>query len=455
MSSSPSRHISWRTATSIAVANMVGTGVFTSLGFQLADLETGFALLALWVVGGLVALCGALTYGELAAALPRSGGELNFLSHCYHPAVGFLAGWISLVMGFALPIALAALAFGSYWQRIFPDAGAVATACLIVALVTAAHLINLRLGAWFQNIFTVFKVALIAFFILFTAHSVIVEGQPQAVDFSPSGRAWGEIFSAPFAVALLYVMFAYTGWNAATYIIDEIAEPGRNVPKSLILATFIVAVLYTGLNWSFLIAAPAAEMVGQIEVGHVAAQYVFGEVGSQWMSGLLCIALISSISAMTWAGPRVTQVIGQDYRLFQWFATTNTAGIPARAVACQGLLVIALLLISDFQTLLIYTQFTLALSSSLTVFGVFVLRFRRPDLCRPYRTYGYPWTPIVFLAISLTTLVFTLVQHPWESMAGLITVLVGLPLYLLSPKTLSAETMSPTMKSSPGARPLR
>ena len=429
----PKSLITWRTAASVAIANMIGTGVFTSLGFQLQEVRTGFALLSLWVVGGLFALCGALTYGELAARLPRSGGELNFLGRIYHPALGFLAGWISFIMGFALPVALAAMAFGSYFQGVIPIDDPRGVSCALVIAVTVFHLISIEVGAWFQNIFTAFKIVLILLFIAVTAVVCFSQGQIQPVDFSPSTAAWGEIFSAPFAVSLLYVMFAYSGWNASTYIVDEIADPGRSVPKSLLIATVTVTVLYAGLNWAFLVSAPAEEMVGQVDVGHVSALYVFGPQGGKWMSALLCSALVSTISAMTWAGPRVTQVLGQDYAFFRRLADTNRHGIPVLAILTQTTLVIALLITSSFQSLLVYTQFVLALSSGLAVLGVFILR-RRQGEESPYLTWGYPVTPLIFLAISLTTLIFTLIRHPSESLLGLLTVLLGLPIYWLSPR---------------------
>ncbi|MEO1086544.1 MAG: amino acid permease, partial [Acidobacteriota bacterium] len=218
----PARNsISLTTATSIAIANMVGTGVFTSLGFQLADLRSGFSILLLWVLGGLIALCGALTYGELASALPRSGGELNFLTHTYHPAVGFLAGWISVVVGFTLPIALAAMAFGSYFSRVVANVSPLTLSCGVVAVITAAHLRDLRIGSLFQNLFTLFKVLLIIGFIA----AAIVLGDPSQVSFAPTAEAWGEITGGPFAIALLYVMYAYTGWNASVYVMDEVERP--------------------------------------------------------------------------------------------------------------------------------------------------------------------------------------------------------------------------------------
>ena len=337
-------------------------------------------------------------------------------------------------MGVTLPVALAAMAFGSYVQRVLSTEYSTEISCAVVALVTAAHLFDLRIGAWFQNIFTAFKVVLITVFIAATVGVTLSRGRLQAVDFSPNREAWGEIFSGPFAVSLLYVMFAYAGWNASTYIIDEISDPARAVPKSLIVATLLVTVLYTGLNWAFLVTAPAEEMAGQVEVGHVSAAHVFGAQAGRWMSGLLCVALISTISAMTWAGPRVIQVLGQDFSFFRVLARTTERGIPALAILVQSSMVVVLLIKSNFQSLLVYTQFVLALCSALTVLGVFVLRWRAPDLERPYRTWGYPWTPAIFLLISLMTVIFTLLRHPSESLGGLFTVLLGLPIYLLSPK---------------------
>lgn len=424
----PRGSISLPTATALTVANMIGTGIFTSLGFQVVDIRSGFSLLLLWALGGILALCGALSYGELATALPRSGGEFNFLGRIYHPLVGFLAGWVSLTVGFAPPIALAAMAFGRYFNRVFPVASPVALSCGLVILVTLANLYNLRLGSFFQNVFTLFKVALILVFV--GAAAFLVEA-PQAVSFAPSMADLGIVTGAPFAIALLFVMYAYTGWNAATYIIDEVERP-VDVARALMLGTGLVTFLYLALNWAFLRAAPMADMAGQVEVGHVAAAGIFGPQGGRWMSALLCIALVSTISAMTWAGPRVTQVMGQDFAFFRRLARTSSGGIPRRAMWLQTALVILLLLTSTFEAVLIYTQLILAVSSSLTVLGVFVLRRREPDLPRPYRTWGYPVTPLLFLAISLVAMGYTLVTHPKESLAGLLTVLVGWPIYALS-----------------------
>ncbi len=434
--------ISLTTATSIAVANMVGTGVFTSLGFQLEGTRSPFALLLLWLLGGIFALCGALTYGELAAALPRSGGEMNFLSRIYHPAAGFLAGWVSVVVGFTLPIALAAMAFGSYFARLWPGSSPTIVSCALVLAVTLAHLFSLRIGSLFQNAFTLFKVLLIVGFVgaaIFMAPSL-------ALDLTPTRQAMSEVWSGSFAISLLYVMYAYTGWNAGTYVMDEVEQPRVTVPRSLALATLIVTVLYTALNWAFLVSAPADSMVGQLDVGHVAASHLFGDIGGRLMSGALCLALVSTISAMVWAGPRVTQVIGQDYAIFRRLARTNSRGIPVLAIVIQSAGVLLLLITSTFQILLVYAQFILGLSSALTVLGVFVLRYRAPDLERPYKVWGYPLTPLFFLLLSVLIVGFTFVERPWESMAGLLTVVLGLPVYWLSRASGSTHDSQTSVK---------
>src|SRR6266446_10056797 len=225
----PRRTIGFLTACGIVVANIIGTGVFTSLGFQLPDIHSGFALIMLWVVGGIVALCGALCYGELSAALPRSGGEYHFLSAIYHPAVGFMAGWVSSTVGFAAPVALAAMAFGKYFQGVFNAGSPVLLSFVVVWLIALVHLSGLKFGSVFQNLSTLVKLLLIA--VLIGAGLFVAPKQPIA--FLPAHGDTMSIFGAPFAVALVYVMYSYSGWNAASYITGEIKRPEKNVPRSL------------------------------------------------------------------------------------------------------------------------------------------------------------------------------------------------------------------------------
>ncbi len=430
--------VSLVTATAIVIANMVGTGVFTSLGFQVAELPSGFSLMLLWVVGGVGALCGALAYGELAAALPRSGGEYHFLSAIFHPAVGFVAGWVSATVGFAAPIALAAMAFGKYLGGVIPACPPLVSSALIVALISLVHLRSVKMGSAFQNIFTLLKITLILAFVA----AGFVFAQPQPISFAPAARDFHFIFSAPFAVSMVYVMYSYSGWNASTYIVGEIGEPQKNVPRSLFLGTMIVLVLYLALNAAFLRTTPTQAFAGQIEVGLIAGKHLFGELGGRLMGALISVVLISSISSMTWIGPRVMMTMGEDIRALRLFAWKTKRGVPAVALLFQFAVVIYLVFREKFEIVLIYVQFTLILSSFLTVLGLFVLRIKQPDLPRPYKTWGYPVTPLIFLAISLFMMFHILTTKPMESIAGLGTMLLGLLIYFLSPKNVASRVLS-------------
>lgn len=425
--------VSLVTATAVVVANMIGTGVFTSLGYQVGGLPSGFAIVLLWTVGGLCAFCGALAYGELAAAFPRSGGEYHFLSRVFHPAVGFVAGWLSATVGFAAPIALAAMAFGKYFTGIFPGFSALHLSIGVSVAVALIHARGIDVAAKFQNLATWCKVTLILVFIV--AGALLAQGQP--VSFWPVDSDLKLIQSQPFAISLVYVMYAYAGWNAATYITSEVRNPSRNVPKAIAFGTGMVTLLYIALNAIFLHAAPMSELEGKIEVGHVAADYIFGKLGGNFMSGLICLGLVSSISAMTWVGPRVTMTMGQDLPLLGFFAKKTATGVPLTSLLFQSAIVVTLLLTASFESVMTYVQFSIQLCSFATVLGMMVLRWTQPDLPRPVRCWGYPLTPLIFLGISLWMLIYIWKDRPQESLAGLATVMVGLILYLISPKKRS------------------
>lgn len=419
--------VSLFTATSIVVANMIGTGVFTSLGFQVEKLPSSFAILALWTLGGLVALCGALSYAELAAALPRSGGEYHFLSRVFHPAVGFVAGWTSATVGFAAPVALASMAFGNYFHGLVPIPP-LFSSLAIAWLVSLIHLRDLHLGSAFQNTWTILKIALILGFV--TAGFFF--GQRVPVSLLPAASDLRHVVSAPFAISLVYVMYSYSGWNASTYIAGEISHPQHNIPRSLFAATLLVTILYVALNATFLYTTPAAKLSGQLEVGLIAGQSIFGKLGSNIASGLICLGLVSSISSMAWIGPRVALTMGEDFRALGFFARRNSAGIPVVAVITQLAVTTLLLLTATFETVLIYIQLSLILCSFLTVTGVIVLRFTQPALPRPYRTFAYPFTPLLFIVVSLYMMFYIVVEHTRESLIGLGMMLLGLGLYVLA-----------------------
>ena len=422
------RAVSRVTATAIVIADMVGVGVFTSLGFQVADITSGFALILLWVVGGVVAICGAFCYAELATMFPRSSGEYNILRRIYHPAFGFVAGFLSATVGFAAPIALAAMAFGVYFKAIVPEAPPLLLGLGITWLAALVHLSGVRIGGIYHNVWTALKLVLIVAFMI----AGFAFGDAQPISFAPSAADLPTVLGAPFAISLVFVLYSYSGWNAATYIAGEVEDPARNLPRALLAGTAIVIVLYVGLNAVFLATTPMRELSGELDVAIIAGRHVFGAVGGRIVGALIALGLISSISAMTWIGPRVTMTMGEDTPLLRLFARQSKRGVPAVAIVFQLLVSNLLLLTRSFEAVLDYIQFSLTFCSFFAVVGLIKMRIAQPEHPRPYRAWGYPVTPLVFLGVTLFMMYYLVVNRPLQSLAGLATMLVGLLIYYMS-----------------------
>ncbi len=475
------RPLSLATAIALVVANMVGVGIFTSTGYQSAALGGAAPALLAWVVGGVLALCGAAVYGELGAMMPRAGGEYVYLSEAFRPWVGFLSGWISLIVGFSAPIAAAAYAFGFYVHLIAPQVPLRVAGIALIAVTTVMHMGSVSLGARLQTWFSALKVALILVLIIAGvavgqgdwSHLTQGAGLETVVRFRHS---LGDVFSAQvtgagvsltdaetFAVSLVYVMFAYSGWNAAAYVAGEIKDPGRNVPRALLIGTAIVMVLYVCLNLVFFYAAPASELasadlsLGSLalqvaegntavsggpvgEVGGYVAMLLFGSGFGTLITALIAFALISSVSAMVMAGPRVYMAMAEDGMFFRVFAIKNTRGAPVFSVLLQGVLAIGLFLLARFDQLINYVGFTLSISAALTIAGAFVLRRTRPDAPRPYRALGWPVTPILFIAVSGWMALFLIRERPTESFAGVLTLAAGTALFFVWKRLSPAVT---------------
>lgn len=422
-----------RTATAVIVANMIGTGVFTSLGFQLLDISSPFAILMLWIIGGVAALCGALSYAELGTRLPRSGGEYNFLGEVYHPAAGFVSGWVSATIGFAAPIAAVAIAFSKYMAAVLPgDVTPMMQTAMAVGLVLIMgnlHARSRRVSGSSQTAFTAIKVALIIGFI---AAGLFLVPDPQPLSFLPKAGDGAALMSPAFAVALIYVSYAYTGWNAATYISGELAEPQKSLPGILITGTLLVAVLYILLHIVFLRAVPMDALRGQVEIGYIAARGIFGDSGGRIAGGMLALLLISTVSAMTLAGPRALQAIGEDFHPLRWLARTNADGVPRNAVWLQSGIATFFVLTQTFETIIVFAGSLLAFNSLLAVLGLFILRRRQPDTDIPFKVPAYPLVPLIYLAITAFTLVYVVTTSPKTALAAIILIAVGLAFYGVS-----------------------
>jgi APA family basic amino acid/polyamine antiporter len=410
----------YSTASAVVIASMIGTGVFTTLGLQAQELKTGFSLILLWLVGGVMALAGALSYGELAAAMPRSGGEYHFLGKIYHPVLGIVAGWISVTIGFAAPSALAAMAFSRYASA-FSEVPATSLAVFVLVGVTAFHAFSVTIGKRFHILTTAVKIL----FILGFCISGLLVVPASHLTVAPSLISWREVLSPSFAFSLIYVSYAYSGWNAATYIISEVHEPRRVVPMALFHGTLIVMMLYLLLNLVFLRTIPFEELAGKLEIGALSAQYIFGDSGRLLASTMICVLLLSTISAMVMAGPRVLQVAGEDLPGIRPLAIRTRGGTPLRAILLQLSLAIGFVITDSFEGVLSFAGFTLNLITILTVTGVFVLRYSAPDMPRPYRVWGYPLTPAVFVLLNSLILVFVLQARPVAAISSLLMVLTG------------------------------
>jgi APA family basic amino acid/polyamine antiporter len=275
---------------------------------------------------------------------------------------------------------------------------------------------------------TVLKVLLILVFCLMVA---LFTDQPQPVSLAPQIGDQALMLSSAFAVSLIYVNYGYTGWNAATYITNEIENPQKNLPIILISGTLIVMVLYLLLNYFFLYGAPITAMEGKIEIGVIVAEHALGGDGGRIMGVVLSLMLISTVSAMVLAGPRVLQVIGEDFKIFSVLATIRN-GVPVVAILFQSIVALGFILTSTFESVLVFAGFVMGLNTVFTVAGVFVLRFRKIGEGPGYRTWGYPITPLIYLGLTIWTLTYILINRPEEGINGLALIGAGLVIYYLS-----------------------
>lgn len=419
----PDRPVGVVHATALVVANMVGAGIFTTSGLLAETLASPAWILGVWLAGGVLALAGADVYAELGAMMPRAGGEYVYLRRAFHPLVGFLSGWTSLFVGFSAPIAASAIAFGEYLAAVAPAVPPDGAAVALVLITTGLHMASVTWGSRVQTGFTALKVLLLLGFVL---------GGVLAGTGDLENLASGEGAPTPGAlgVSLVFVAFAYSGWNAAAYVAGEIEDPGRTLPRALLGGTALVTVLYLALNAVFFYAAPAEALAGKVEVGHAVARSLFGAEAGDIFSTLIALALMSSVSAMVMAGPRVYLAMAEDGLFFRALTRRGRSGAPWAAVALQGALAVALVLSAAFDALLVYIGFTLSLFGALTVLAAFMLRRQAPREPRPYRARAWPISPVAFLALSGWMVMWSVAERPVESLAGVATLGAGALIYL-------------------------
>ncbi|GAB6147209.1 APC family permease [Desulfocicer niacini] len=460
MSNELKRELGLFSATALVIANMVGSGIFTTSGFIMAELKNPHTLVLCWIFGGLFALCGALCYGELGARFPKAGGEYVFLKETLGRPVGFLSGWISLIVGFSAPIAAASMAFATYLFQAFSiPAGSggmvfqvadiplvtlspqTLTAMGVILLFSLIHYHSLQAGSRVQNGLTLFKIALVIVFIC----AGLALGNGSMDHFTaPASPAWSP---EKFAVSLIFVSFSYSGWNAAAYLGSEIVNPRRNIPIALLAGTIVVVILYVLLNLVYLYALPSQAMEGVLEIGAKSASSLFGTGVSRLFSGAVALGLLSVLSAMILTGPRIYYAMSRDGLFFQMFGRLDPhRSTPAKSIFLQGAIAVMMVVSASFDSLLLYIGFTLSLFAMLAVIGLMRIRQCTPLSGGTYRTFGYPLTPLLFIFGNLWIIFYSIKSRPVTALFGLGTIGLGVLAYLYFNLRNRRETDSLSMR---------
>ena len=428
------KRFSLYTAIMVVVANMIGTGVFTSIGFQVAGIKSGSAILLLWLIGGVISFFGAYSYAILGSFYKKNGGEYLFLKSAYSERLGFLSGWISFLLGFAAPIAAACFAFSSYFSgmlhadpsvKIIGISSVTFYSVCILIIVTLIHSYSHKVSAVFQNVLSSLKIAILLILIVIG----FVNSKDTTISFALGDHFMDNVWNKAFVFSLFFVTYSYSGWNAASYIGGEVINPKRNVPLALIIGTGTVSILYILLNFVFLKNIPIDHMVNQLDVGVIYATELLGDIWGRVFGGIIAFLLISSISSMVLAGPRVTNAVAKDFKRLSWFSYENKNGLPIRALWIQAFIAMIFVVSSSFESLITMIGFVLNLFTMLTVIGSLRVGLRIKKVSGLINKFVFPWFPIIFLLFQLWILIFGLYSKPIESCIGLLITFIGIPVY--------------------------
>ncbi len=419
-----------KTTTSFVIANMIGVGVFVSLGYQLAGVPSVAGVLLLWIVGGIASLCGALSYVALASLMPRSGGEYHYVRTIYGDVWGFIAGFVTVVVGFGAPLAASAIAFATYSNGL-GVLNLKLTAILAVVLISLIHSYDTRKGGDFHFGSTIIKMVLIVVFIV----AAFLFGEGQELRIMPSSADWEMIFTPAFVISFIYVTYAYTGWNASVYILDEVEDAERTIPISLLLGTGIVMFFYVLINYTFMYVTPMQTLLDipfeQKEmVAQVAAESAFGKQGGMIVAGLIAIGLIAALSSMLVTGSRVVKVMAEDYPKLGFLQATNERGAPQIALFLLAGLACFFILTATFDAVINYAGFILCCFGILTILGLFVVKYKNPAQKMPFGSWFFPFIPIIYLLINFLIVGYMISEKPMVALVGVLTVVVGFGMYL-------------------------
>ncbi|HEV8724535.1 MAG TPA: amino acid permease [Candidatus Binatia bacterium] len=446
------RQIGLFDAVMLISGDMIGIGIFVTTGVIAETLPTPGGVLLVWALGGLLALTGALSCAELSASLPYAGGDYIYIREAYGKLVGFLSGWSSFLVTFSGAIAFLAVGFSGFMSFFFPVLGSkdalfsadifnlsihvtVGTlfSIVVVLLISGLHCLGVRQGTLTQNILTTLKIGSLLGIIILGA----LFGQGNTAHFSPLFD-WQKIGdSSVFAAAFIPAIFAYSGWNAVIYIAGEVKDPERNLPLALLWGVSIVIALYLAVNLVYIYGVPVTEMKGALRVSEVATTALFGHQTSAWITAMITVSILGALNVVTMIGPRIYYAMAQDGLFFKRLTRVHpTFGTPTSAILLQAVWACILIVTGTFGTLFTYVSVIITLFSALTIGSVIVLRLKRPELKRPYKLWGYPIVPILFIAAHIWIVWGSVVEKPLESLMGVFIVGLGLPAYLIWQKKL-------------------
>lgn len=434
----------------VMVGIVIGSGIFLTTGIMAKSIPSGGLILLAWLVGGLLTLAGALTYAELGAAMPEAGGQYIYLREAYGPMAGFLFGWILFLVYMTGGIAALALAFAEYIGYFFPYLGTnhiIVTLDIpllkgslhyslsagqmigvsVIILLSIVNFIGVGLGKSIQNVFTVIKIGTIAAIIILGF--AIGKGTPPELAMDPAGMSFGSIIIG-FGVALVAVAWAFDGWNNVNFVAGEIKNPRRNLPLALILGTLGITFLYVLINYIYLYALPMQETIGVVRIAEKATGALFGSSTGALISALVIVSVFGSLNGSILVGPRVYYAMAKDSLFFQKVAHVHPRfRTPGFSILIQAVWASLLTLLGTFEQIFTFAMFIAIAFWIAATAAVFTLRKKRPDLPRPYKTWGYPVVPAIFIIASTGILLNTLIEKPVEALAGILLTALGIPAY--------------------------
>lgn len=417
----------------LTIGSIVGTGIFLTTSDMARVLPRPGLILAVWLAGGLLTLAGALSYGELGAMYPRAGGLYHYLREAYGPLWGFLFGWASFLVIMSGGIAALGVAFGTYLESFFPFLSVKAAACLAILILTAINHLGLKEGAGVQNALTVLKIGSIVAFVALGLFAPAPE-RPETGALPVEGT-----LLTAFGVAMIAALWTYDGWYGLTCSAGELRDPGRSLPRGLILGTAIVLVLYLLLNLVYIRALSVPEMAGAPRIAEAAAEVLFGPTGARLISLAVLVSTFGCLSSTILYSSRIYLPMAEDGVFFRSLAEVHPRfRTPVRSLWAQTAWALLLTLSGTYEQLYTYVVFVSVMFHAATAAAVFVLRRTRPDHPRPYRTWGYPVVPALFILGCLLLVGNTLAERPLESLIGLGLLALGLPAFLWFRKRTAA-----------------